>query len=983
MEQGKGSLKIEINEGGLNATLVLTADPEGEVWSLPKVQNVLEEKGIIEGVSKTAVQEALKAFAEAEAGTSVRKEIARGTEPEPATSEYYEWKELPLPESLKTQADRLFREYAFPDIKIKRTEKVKVRKKVLKKSKLLFVAPKEQIVEEWQKKIVEEPAPINPKVAATGYVEQGDYLAELRAGEPGRDGRSVLGKPLSPDPAKPVLFYPGKGVKVDRNGLLAEKSGFFRRGSNWVEVFDFLSHSWELSLSKDKATLLFAFTPGHREASIPEPSLIIAKAGEEFGFSVEQLKGPDKLREVMTRSVQTGKALERIPLTRDRDAFFSVEVSSDNLKGLLTVVKGSGRGKPLILREVGAAIKASGFSGLDFGKIQNDLLEFYHGNGIELRDYLLAEGAAPSRGEDRSFDFSVDFLPETEYEALKVGESGFPSEEAYPMGQARSLARVAEGTVVGVLSSAQEGSPGKDVYGKVIPGIPGIDPHIELLENVRMEKDRFIAETTGLLEVFDGADGIVLRVRPYRDAEVKIELSTDKMEAWLTIEPPSGSGTKANRSEIDQALKEAGIVKGIIEEAITDALEISGAGSPVRRSVVARGKRPDDAGGSRIALIADRPSGKGVTITRSGRADYRNQDRFVSVKEGDLLAEILPNDQPAEDGWDLTGKPISAKDAPALDIEIGENIRQEEEGNRIKLYAACSGEFVYEKKKLDILKVHTVSGDVDFSSGNVKFSGTVAVSGSVRSGFSILAEGHVKVAGNAEASLISSGESITIAQGIVGGGKAVIRAKSSIETIFAEQATLLAVGSVSMKNACLRCMVKCNGRLRLVGEKGNLIGGVVRAREGVIAANIGNPKGSRTEISFGQDYLVMDRIELEEREVKKLRNALARIDTTMAGLEKQGDKGRLEMARKEKLKMMKMLEKRSMLLFTLRERFEQHYDSSVVVRGTVYPGVVIESHGRYWSTETPKKGITLIFDQETGRIIEASEAEPKEGEKSA
>lgn len=80
---------------------------------------------------------------------------------------------------------------------------------------------------------------------------------------------------------------------------------------------------------------------------------------------------------------------------------------------------------------------------------------------------------------------------------------------------------------------------------------------------------------------------------------------------------------------------------------------------------------------------------------------------------------------------------------------------------------------------------------------------------------------------------------------------------------------------------------------------------------------------------------------------------------------------------------MKMLEKRSMLLFTLRERFEQHFDSSVVVRGTVYPGVVIESHGRYWSTETPKKGITLIFDQETGRIIEVSEAEPKEGEKSA
>lgn len=74
---------------------------------------------------------------------------------------------------------------------------------------------------------------------------------------------------------------------------------------------------------------------------------------------------------------------------------------------------------------------------------------------------------------------------------------------------------------------------------------------------------------------------------------------------------------------------------------------------------------------------------------------------------------------------------------------------------------------------------------------------------------------------------------------------------------------------------------------------------MVRAREGVIAANIGNPKGSRTEISFGQDYLVMDRIELEEREVKKLRNALARIDTTMASLENRETRGVLRWREKK------------------------------------------------------------------------------------
>jgi len=461
-----------------------------------------------------------------------------------------------------------------------------------------------------------------------------------------------------------------------------------------------------------------------------------------------------------------------------------------------------------------------------------------------------------------------------------------------------------------------------------------------------------------------------------------VELSADRMEGYLAIEPHKGSGSRANRSQIDTALEAGGIKKGIDETAISEALEISAAGSPVRRSVVARGKSPAEAGASRLKLMVESASGKGVTIKGSGRADYHNQDRFVAVKEDQLLAEILPDDTPSEDGWDVCGKEISAADSPALDIEIGEQVRREEEGDRIRLYSRCAGEFMYEKKKIDVLKVHAVSGDVDLSSGNIRFPGTVTVSGSVKSGFSILAEGHIKIAGNVEAALVSSGESITIAQGVIGSGKAVIRAKSTIETIFSEQATLLAVGHVSMKNGCLRNMVKCNGRLRLVGEKGNLIGGVVRAREGLVAANIGNDKGVRTEISFGQDYLVMDRIETEEKEIRKLREAIARLDTAMEAYEKKGDRKNLETAQSEKLKMMKAVEKRGLLLFTLRERFEQHFDSAIQIRGTIYPGVVVESHGRYWKTDSPKKGITLRFDQETGHIIEQSGENPgKEPEK--
>ena len=72
--------------------------------------------------------------------------------------------------------------------------------------------------------------------------------------------------------------------------------------------------------------------------------------------------------------------------------------------------------------------------------------------------------------------------------------------------------------------------------------------------------------------------------------------------------------------------------------------------------------------------------------------------------------------------------------------------------------------------------------------------------------------------------------------------------------------------------------------------------------------------------------------------------------------------------RAEKLKMMKAVEKRSMRLLMLRERFEEHYPSEVVIRGTVFPGVVLESHGRTLEINSEHSQVTFFFDLETGKI---------------
>ena len=81
------------------------------------------------------------------------------------------------------------------------------------------------------------------------------------------------------------------------------------------------------------------------------------------------------------------------------------------------------------------------------------------------------------------------------------------------------------------------------------------------------------------------------------------------------------------------------------------------------------------------------------------------------------------------------------------------------------------------------------------------------------------------------------------------------------------------------------------------------------------------------------------------------------------------DSAALAQARAEKAQSLKAIELRKKRLITLHDSFDVHTPSEVVVRGTLYPGVVIECHGRRWETTTEKNMITLRFDQAQGKIV--------------
>ncbi len=709
----------------------------------------------------------------------------------------------------------------------------------------------------------------------------------------------------------------------------------------------------------------------------------ILERAKELGAQEDALIASEDLFSVLEQAVSSKEPLFSLSLSRDRDAKVEVKVSPDRVKARLSIWKGRGRGKPLDLSAVSAALKASGVRGFKSDELKRDVLAFYKGKEAELLDYPLAEGRAPERGKGRALALSVALLAEdkaSELRARLAAQGGLaqalPSLSEFPIAEATKLSLVQLGQKLGDFPPSAAGQDGVDVFGKPIPGIAGNDPSIRTYENIDFGRDKLVATASGLLLADEMNKAWRLRVLRFRDSSIEVSIAPDSMSAAVTLVAEEGFGSPLSVERVLSAFSEKGVKQGLEPYSIAEAVSDARAGKPVLKRVVARGRVPRAGGSVEATWLVHKATGALYSIQAGNRADFKERDTMTRVAPGDSILKFGKASDSGEDGIDVLGRPVKAGGGAqtAAPPEHDGTIREETDEDGSTVYVAnVGGELVVEGLfgsggRVYVRERLAIQGDLGPATGNVKFPGLVQVSGSVLSGFSLVAGGDVSVTGAIEAALLSSDGAVRVSEGIKGARKGTIRSRLGIEAAFAEQALLLAVEDIKLKNGCLLCNVKTNGRLIVAAERGSLIGGLCKARKGIDVAVLGSENFAKTEVSFGQDYLIADQIDAEGREIENLKSLILQSDRMMAELERAG--AGLDRIRQDKVKLVKLLEKRTHRIFDLREKFEAHVASEVKVRGLVYPGVILESHNRFFEVRTKKAKVAFSFDQALGRIIE-------------
>ena len=973
----KADIRLEIDGLGLEAVVTLTQRPGGVEVSRDAVIALLRAKGVKEGFLPEAVEKAIRAL-QRKQEEPVRFVAARGQPPQPAESEKFAFEPLAVPVRLQAFARAALAEARPPEAFRLSERRVQKKKKVLKKPALAFLPPKEVIETVVVKEVVREKAVIDPAVQGSGYVYKGAVVARVQPASQGKPGRSIYGRPLqAPRPPAQELLL-GTGVVRAGQEIRAEASGFLRRGANWCDLVAFQDQEAVVTASPDKSACWLSFTPGDKRVPVPRAAEVVEQA-VRLGVPRERLLPPQDIQRLLDEASAQGRPVQKAPLVPSTDAAVSIQVSPDRLRATLTVRKGKGVGRRLTLQDVSNAIRSSGVRAFNAELVKKDLTAFYSGTQEELKDYLLAEGLAPGTGEAGRLEWQLKFArPE---EAQRVREqslaararlAGLQSLEHFPLTEVQSVAWVDAGQEIVRVFPATAGKPGMDVFKMVVPGLPGADPQLQLFEGLKTQKNSVTAVAKGLLERGGQGGQVFLRARPHRNAELQVTVSEDRMEGRVSFLPAEGTGRSFGAEELKNRLAQGGIVRGLDPAGFAELSKAAREGRSVSDLPVARGRPPKPAPARQVTFHVHLASGASVTVTADGKADFRNQDKLTSVHRGELLATLSPPGLGAEDGWDVSGRTVAAPREKQETLVAGKGVRSSPlPDGRVQFFADADGELFCGEGLLEVKSVHVIDGDIGLESGNVKFSGSVQIRGSVLSGFSVEAGDDVLIEQTVQAAVVSAEGGITIRQGVKGEGKARLSAARGVNALFAEQAAIRAGGDVRIRNACVRCTVRCNGQLALETEKGNLIGGKAQARRGLAVQNLGSPSGTHTEVSFGQDYLLLEKIEQAQAECTHLAARVVECKQRVHQLERPGtDRKVLELAVAERHEAQQQAEKSVQALAALQEQFKQGFPAQVTVRGVLYPGVVLESHGRTYAPTVEKHLITLRYDPKERQIVE-------------
>ncbi|MBP3204519.1 MAG: DUF342 domain-containing protein [Lachnospiraceae bacterium] len=424
----------------------------------------------------------------------------------------------------------------------------------------------------------------------------------------------------------------------------------------------------------------------------------------------------------------------------------------------------------------------------------------------------------------------------------------------------------------------------------------------------------------------------------------KLTVTPDSMQAVVRFYPASERGERMNYNEFMNDLKYKNIVSGIQPEMIQ--AHFQGAGIYCTDILAAQGKEPRQGTDARIQYFFNTDMRVQPTLREDGSVDYFHLNMINPCHVGDVLAKIIPED-PGEEGVNIFGARVKPREVKRASLKFGHHV--ELTPDKLAIKSQVEGHVMLVEDKVFVSDVYEVE-NVDISTGNIDFSGSVQINGNVASNYVVRSGGNVIINGVVEGAHIYAQGNIVIARGMNGMGKGTLDAGGNVIAKFIESATVSAENGYVNTESIMHSDVSSGDEIVVNGKKGLITGGRIQAAHRVTAKTLGAEMGAHTVVEVGVNPRLKKEFVDLQKEMAEVTKAIRNAQPILANFTEKRAKG--ANFTQEQMKYIRSVaaeleENKNRLiemntrLTDLQQQMDDQRKASVEVTGEVFPGTTI------------------------------------------
>ncbi len=446
-------------------------------------------------------------------------------------------------------------------------------------------------------------------------------------------------------------------------------------------------------------------------------------------------------------------------------------------------------------------------------------------------------------------------------------------------------------------------------------------------------------------------------------SSLSVEVSADSLHAYLIVDTMSLDLSNINPTSIYSYLSSSGLSEDLINyNKINEVLNILNRikkgeiKEPIVKVEIATGTPmiPGEDGWVKFY----HPHNQRVVIREDGKADYRNLDKYISIKQGEKILTLYQG-VPGKQGKDVYGTVLNPPPIKKPKVVIGANITSEtvvkpEEPEKIyvEYYSALDGVLFSTDESINVSQELRISSNVGLATGNINYNGSITVEGSIEEGSQVKCNGSLYVAENVESPDLEVGTDLIVKGGIKLKNTGVIKVKGNVRAKFIENANLHVDGDVIIEGSILGSKVYCLGSIVLTGQTSAIVGSEVIVFGGLSTVNLGSNAGLDVMVNMGfhfkNEKLFHDVATAIKNSEKELTEIIPKVQQ-MNNIIKQS-RGKIDDARKIKFKeLIELYQKKNNLHKKLLEKYEELKTTrfnqekiTLIVKGAAYPGTTIK-----------------------------------------